>query len=101
MLSDVLHDAVVEIRRYQSENGYNDIREWVDSVVREMEALRRYLDLPLMQRQVHAMRQFLYCPENEQRKWLVQVLPEAGKEEETCRAWLAQLKELLEKNETM
>ena len=89
MLSDVLHDAVEEIRRYQND-GYDDIKEWVDAVVQEMEALRRYLDLPFMSTQVYAMRRFLYCPDGECRKWLLQ----AGQQDERCLGWLAHLKRI-------
>jgi len=103
MLSDTLSDAIHEIRRYQNEmpEQYADIREWVDAVVQEMEALRRYLDLPFMHKQIYAMRQLLRCPEDEQRQWLVQVLPEAGREDEVCRDWLADLKQRLDRGETV
>lgn len=92
MLSDVLHDAVTEIRDWQNKmpEQYDNIKEWVDAVVKEMEALRRYLDLPFMSTQVYAMRRFLYCPQGECRKWLLQ----AGQQDERCLGWLAHLKEV-------
>ena len=70
MLSDVLSDAVDTIRTYQYTKSeyYNDIKEWIDSVVREMEALRRYLDLPPpVAKQVYAMRHVLYSPKSSAR----------------------------------
>ncbi len=48
MISDILSDAIDEIRRYQREmpNVYDDIKPKIEKVVAVMDGLRAELDTP-------------------------------------------------------
>jgi hypothetical protein len=49
MISDVLHDSIVEIKRYLAEfpQTYADDRQRIDRVLAEMIGLRKMLDSPI------------------------------------------------------
>jgi hypothetical protein len=47
MISDVLSDAIHEIRHYQREfEAYDDLTPELDDLVARMDAMRDYLDTP-------------------------------------------------------
>jgi len=83
MLSDLLSETVDDIRYYQREmpECYDDLREWIDSVVREMEALRGYLDMPPpVADHIRAVRNFLSSPEDECSKWSAKFWPKVPRQ---------------------
>lgn len=52
MISDVLSSAIEDIRRYLDDDAFpygehgTPLRNWIESVVTQMDALRTYLDAP-------------------------------------------------------
>jgi hypothetical protein len=67
MISDVLSDAIREIKRYQNEmpDSYEDIRPEIDTVTTVMNNLRAYLDNPNPEGRpmvLPSIDQLLFCP---------------------------------------